>query len=68
MPSGARPAPYPDLVEFCHPIGYVPVRPNSIAAIRLARPEASGLVYARSCEGREDGTRQHRWRLRRRTP
>jgi bifunctional non-homologous end joining protein LigD len=27
-------------------IGYVPSRPNSIAAIRLARREAGGLVYA----------------------
>jgi bifunctional non-homologous end joining protein LigD len=27
-------------------IGYVPAKPNSIAAIRLARREAGGLVYA----------------------
>ena len=27
-------------------IGYVPAKPNSIAAIRLARHEAGGLVYA----------------------
>ena len=27
-------------------IGYIPARPNSIAAIRLARREAGGLVYA----------------------
>ena len=27
-------------------IGYVPAKPNSIAAIRVTRREAGGLVYA----------------------